>query len=88
MTTTKSKLGLALASSRLVLTAECAPPRGCDAAAVKEISGALPESLDAVVVADNPGGIHGSALACASILAAEGHSTVLSMVTFQDSPPC
>ena len=81
MTTTKSKLGLALASGRLVLTAECLPPRMAAPAAVKQLSAALPSSLDAVVVADNPDGIHGSALACAAILAGEGRATVLSMVT-------
>jgi methylenetetrahydrofolate reductase (NADPH) len=64
-----------------VVTAECLPPRSGDAAAVKKLSAVLPSNLDAVVVADNPGGIHGSALACAAILASEGHATVLSMVT-------
>lgn len=78
---TKTKLAQALAWGRLAVTAECLPPRGADAAAVKKLSTALPPSLDAVIVADNPDGIHGSALACAAILAAEGHATVLSMVT-------
>jgi methylenetetrahydrofolate reductase (NADPH) len=81
MTTTKSKLGDALASGRLALTAECLAPRGGDAGAVKKLSSLLPSNVDAVVVADNPGGIHGSALACAAMLAAEGRSSVLSMVT-------
>ena len=78
---TKTKLARALASGRLATTAECQPPRSGDAAAIKKLSAALPPNLDAVVVADNPDEIHGSALACAAILAAEGHSTVLSMVT-------
>jgi methylenetetrahydrofolate reductase (NADPH) len=77
----KTKLALALASGRLAVTAECRPPRDGDAAAVKKLSATLPPNLDAVVVADNPDTIHGSALACAAILAAEGHSTVLAMVT-------
>ena len=81
MTTTNSRLGQALASGRLALTAECLPPRGGDAAAVKKLSSVLPPSLDAVVVADNPDGIHGSALACAALLAGEGRPAVLSMVT-------
>ena len=81
MTTTKSRLGQALASGRLALTAECLPPRGSDAGAVKKLSSILPAHLDAVVVADNPGGIHGSALACAALLAGEGRPAVLSMVT-------
>ena len=81
MPMTKTKFAQALESRRLAVTAECLPPRGGDAAAVKKLSATLPPSLDAVIVADNPGGIHGSALACAAILAAEGHATVLSMVT-------
>jgi methylenetetrahydrofolate reductase (NADPH) len=81
MTTTKSRLGRALASGRLALTAECLPPRGGDAGAVKQLSSLLPPNLDAVVVADNPGGNHGSALACAAMLAGEGRPSVLSMVT-------
>jgi methylenetetrahydrofolate reductase (NADPH) len=81
MTTTKSRLGQALASGRLALTAECLPPRGSDAGAVKNLASILPCHLDAVVVADKPGGIHGSALACAAMLAGEGRPSVLSMVT-------
>jgi methylenetetrahydrofolate reductase (NADPH) len=81
MTTTKSKLGQALTSGRLVLTAECLPPRNGGPDAVEQLSRALPPGLDAVVVADNPDEIHGSALACATLLAREGRDTVLSMVT-------
>jgi methylenetetrahydrofolate reductase (NADPH) len=81
MTTTKTKLGRALTSGRLVLTAECLPPRGGGAEAIRKLSAVLPPGLDAVVVADNPDEIHGSALACAALLAREGRETVLSMVT-------
>ena len=81
MTTKNSKLGQALTSGRLALTAECLPPQGGDAAAVKKLSSLLPANLDAVVVADNPGATRGSALACAAMLAAEGRPSVLSMVT-------
>ena len=81
MTTTKSKLAQAFTSGRLVLTAECLPPRNGGPDAVKQLSGALPPGLQAVVVVDNPDAIHGSALACATLLAREGRDTVLSMVT-------
>jgi len=81
MTITKSRLGEALVSGKLVLTAECLPPRGADAGAVKQLSSILAPNLDAVVVPDNPGETHGSAMACAAILAGEGRSSVLSMVT-------
>ena len=70
MTTTKTSFSQALASGRLVLTAECVPPHSGDPEAVKKLSAVLPPALDAVVVADNPDEIHGSALACAALLAA------------------
>ena len=81
MTITKSKLAEALVSGRLAITAECLPPRSTDAGAVKKLSSVLAPKLDAVVVPDNPGEIQGSALACAAMLAGEGRSSVLSMVT-------
>jgi methylenetetrahydrofolate reductase (NADPH) len=81
MTIAKSRLARTLASGRLAITAECLPPRSPDAAAVKKLAAALPSSLDAVVVADNPDEIHASALACAAILAGEGRESVLTMVT-------
>jgi methylenetetrahydrofolate reductase (NADPH) len=81
MTITKSRLAQALVSGRLVLTAECLPPRGGGAAAVGTLSSALPPNLDGVVVPDNPGETQGSALACAAMLAGAGRPSVLSMVT-------
>jgi methylenetetrahydrofolate reductase (NADPH) len=79
--TTKTRLQQALTSGKLALTAECLPPHSGDAAAVEKLAAALPQRLDAVVVADNPDEIHGSALACAALLAARGRESVLSMVT-------
>lgn len=81
MTTTTTGLSQALTSSKLVITAECLPPRSGGAAAVKKLAVELPDGLDALVVADNPDEIQGSALACAAILAGEGREIVLSMVT-------
>lgn len=81
MTTTQSELAQALTAGRLVLTAECLPPRSGGAELVKRLSTVLPPSLDAVVVADNPDEIHGSALACAALLAREGREAVLTMAT-------
>lgn len=81
MKTTKTKFGQALTSNRLVLTAECLPPRAGGEGAVKELATVLPSALDAVVVADNPDEIHGSALACAALLAREGRDAVVSMTT-------
>lgn len=77
-----SRFAEALMSGRMIVTAECLPPRGSDADAVRKFSVALPQSLDAVVVADNPDVIRGSALSTARILAMEGRmGVVLSMTT-------
>jgi 5,10-methylenetetrahydrofolate reductase len=81
MKTMKTDLSQALTSARPVLTAQCVPPRNGGAGAVKALSDVLPEELDAVVVADNPDEIHGSALACAALLAREGRQTILSLST-------
>jgi methylenetetrahydrofolate reductase (NADPH) len=79
--TAKTKLTETLNAGRLALTAECQPPRSAEAGAVRKLLAQLPASLDAVVVADNPEGPAGSALACAAILAAEKREPVLSLVT-------
>jgi methylenetetrahydrofolate reductase (NADPH) len=77
----KTDLRQALERDRLVLTAECLPPRSGGAEAVGRLSTVLPPCLDAVVVADNPDEIHGSAMACAAVLAREGREVVLTMST-------
>jgi 5,10-methylenetetrahydrofolate reductase len=70
-----------LNADRLVLTAQCVPPRSGGPEAVTKLSSALSPRLDAVIVADNPDEIHGSALACAALLAREGQTVVLTMST-------
>lgn len=77
----KTELAQTLAAGRLAVTAECLPPRGGDAAAVRKLAASLPASLDAVLVADNPDEMGGSALACAAILAGEKRKPVLSVIT-------
>ena len=67
-----SKLAEALKSGKPLLTVECLPPRRAGADAVRQLAAGLPRVLDAVVVADNPGEVRGSAMACAALLAAEG----------------
>jgi methylenetetrahydrofolate reductase (NADPH) len=79
-----NKLAKALMSGRLILTAECLPPRGADAEAIREFSSLLPERVDAVVVADNPDVIRGSALSAARILALEGRRGVVMSMTTRD----
>ncbi len=77
----KTNLAQTLSSGRLAVTAECLPPRGADASAIRKMAASLPQRLDAVVVADNPDEIRGSALACAAILAGEKQQPVLSIIT-------
>ncbi len=76
-----SRLADALRSERLALTAECVPPRGADAEAVRKLAASLPSALDAIVVADNYREMSASALACSSILAAAGTEPVLTLLT-------
>jgi methylenetetrahydrofolate reductase (NADPH) len=72
----------ALMSRQLIVSAECLPPRGSDPDAIRAFSSSLPERVNAVVVADNPDVIRGSALSTARLLALEGkQSIVLSMAT-------
>jgi len=76
-----NKLAEKLDSGKLALTAACLPPHDIDAASVKRLAGYFPAVLDGVVVADNPGKVRGSALACAALLAAEKVETMLSVIT-------
>ena len=76
-----TKLAHALRSGRLALTAEYVPPAGADGEVIRKQAASLPPALDAVVVADNQGEIGASALACSSILAAEGKEPVLTIST-------
>lgn len=76
-----NKLEQAISAGRQVLTAECLPPRSGDAGAIRQLAGCFPAALDAVVVADNPEEVGGSALATAALLAAEKLEPVLSIVT-------
>jgi len=72
----------ALDSGRMIVTAECLPPRGSDADAIKVLSAVLPRTLDAVVIADNPDRIRSSAFSAAAILHKERNDgVILSMAT-------
>jgi methylenetetrahydrofolate reductase (NADPH) len=76
------KFAEALVSGRPVVTAECLPPCGADADAIRLLGSVLPASLDAVVVADNPDRIRGSALSAAAMLRKQRDaSVILSMAT-------
>jgi methylenetetrahydrofolate reductase (NADPH) len=81
-TTMTNKFAEALDSGRMIVTAEYLPPRGADAAAVQAAASLLPASLDAIVVADNPDKIRGSAFSTAILLGKmRNASVILSMAT-------
>jgi methylenetetrahydrofolate reductase (NADPH) len=82
MTAKMSNFARALNSGRLVVMAECLPPRGADPDAIRDFSDMLPKNLDAVVIADNPDTIRSSAVSTATLLKRLGRDNViLSMAT-------
>jgi methylenetetrahydrofolate reductase (NADPH) len=76
-----TRLAKTLGSGRLALTAEYVPPPAADADLVNRQAASFPPALDAVVVADNHREISASALACSSVLAAQGIEPVLTILT-------
>ncbi len=77
-----NRFAKALFCGRMIVTAECMPPIGSDEDAFKALSRALPPNLDAIVVADNPDRIRGSAFSVAAMLHKERQtSVILSMAT-------
>jgi len=79
-----NRFAKALFSGRMIKTAQCLPPAGCDAAALKDLFRALPPNLDAVVVADNPDRIRGSAFSVAAMLRKEKQASVILSMTTRD----
>ncbi len=77
----RTRLADTLRSGRLALTAEFVPPPGVDRQVIREQAASLAAALDAVVVADNHERISASALACSSMLAAEGIEPILTLST-------
>jgi methylenetetrahydrofolate reductase (NADPH) len=84
MTAKMSNFARALNSGRLVVMAQCLPPRGADADAIKDFSDMLPKNLDAVVIADNPDTIRSSAVSTATLLKRLGRDNVILSMTTRD----
>jgi methylenetetrahydrofolate reductase (NADPH) len=76
----KSQLAQALQAQRLVITAECLPPRGADGSAVKQLVASLPKALSALVVAENHEELRACALSFAALLVKEKVEPVLPLV--------
>lgn len=77
-----NKLCQALNSGKFLVTAECLPPAGADAEALLATAAKLPDSLDAIVLPDNPDRIRLSAFAAAALLRkAKGAAVIMAMTT-------
>jgi len=77
----KSQLAQALRSQRLVITAECLPPRGADGAAVKRAIASIPKQVSALVIVENHEEIRACSSACAALFVGEKVEPVLTLVT-------
>lgn len=76
-----SRLAQSLGTGRTLLTAECLPPRGADATAVRRTAAAFPSAVQAVIVSDCHEGVRSSALATAALLAGEKQEPMLTLLT-------
>jgi methylenetetrahydrofolate reductase (NADPH) len=76
----KSQFAQALRAQRLVVTAECLPPRGADGSAVRQLVAALPKAVTALVVAENHEEIRACALSTAALLLRENVEPILPLV--------
>jgi len=79
-----NRLGKALISGRVIKTAQCLPPAGADPADFKALADTLPTELDAVIVADNPDRIRGSAFSAAAMLCRETQASVILSMSTRD----
>jgi methylenetetrahydrofolate reductase (NADPH) len=77
----KTKLQARIESGKQILIAEISPPKSPDASLVRTLAKMFAGRVHALGVSDNRDGVHVSALAAASIIAAEGVEPVLHMTT-------
>lgn len=84
MTTGILNFTRALDSGRLVVMAECLPPRGSDPEFLRLFSDSLPQNIDAVLVADNPDAIRSSAFSTASLMKKYGQESVIVAMAARD----
>jgi methylenetetrahydrofolate reductase (NADPH) len=76
-----SKLAGAIQSNAFFVTAEILPPPAAEGAAIKTAADAMGDSLAAVSVADNHGGVGMSSLAASSVLLGLGREPIYQVVT-------
>jgi len=77
----KTKLQARIESGKQILVAEISPPRSPDASLVRTLAKQFAGHVHALGVSDNRDGVRMSAMAAASIVAAEGLEPVLHMTT-------
>lgn len=71
----------AIGSGKLVITAECRPPRGAGSEGLKSCAGALANSVDALCVAESEDGVRQSSLAACTHVAAAGAEPIMTLLT-------
>ena len=81
MTTQGTRLQERIAAGKTILLAELAPPRGADPAPLRAAAKRLAGAVHAAGIADNRDAVSMSALAAASIVAAEGLEPILHVTT-------
>lgn len=81
MDTTTSVLQQRIESGKPILLAELGPPQAADAGAVRDAARRLAKKVHAVGISDNRDHVCMSALAAASLVAAEGVEPILHVVT-------
>jgi methylenetetrahydrofolate reductase (NADPH) len=77
----KTKLQDRIESGKQIILSEIAPPMSPDASLVRTLAKRMAGHVHALGVSDNRDGVHVSALAAASIVAAEGVEPVMHMTT-------
>lgn len=81
MGTTTSVLQQRIESGKTILVAELSPPQGADGGALRDLARRVAQKVHAVGISDNRDHVCMSALAAASLVAAEGAEPILHVVT-------
>jgi methylenetetrahydrofolate reductase (NADPH) len=81
MENVKTGLEQQIGSGKKLLLAEISPPQGGDPAPVRALAGRLKGKIDALGISDNRDRVSMSAMAAATIVAAEGLEPILHVVT-------
>jgi methylenetetrahydrofolate reductase (NADPH) len=79
-----NRFARALCSGKTIVAATWMPPTGSDEGDFRALLSALPPGLDAVIVADNPDRIRGSAFSLAAMLRKETQASIILSMAMRD----